>query len=123
VSHIVVVKTEVRDAAAVRAACRRMRLAEPIEGTFKLFSGEAAGLGVRLPGWKYPAVCDLSTGQVRFDHFQGRWGAQEELDRFRQAYSVEKARVEARKRGHSVTEHSLPDGSIKLVIAVSGGAA
>ena len=75
-SHIVTINTEVRDATAVRAACRRLKLAEPAEGTFKLFSGEVTGLGVQLPGWQYAVVCDLPTGQVQFDHFQGHWKGQ-----------------------------------------------
>ena len=36
--------------------------------------------------------------------------------------AVEKAKIEARKRGHSVYEQALPDGSIKLTIQVGGGA-
>jgi len=35
---------------------------------------------------------------------------------FLQAYSVEKARLEARRAGHAVTEQALADGSIKLTI-------
>ena len=38
-------------------------------------------------------------------------------------YAVEKARIEARRQGHSVTEQPLADGSIKLTIQVGGGAA
>jgi hypothetical protein len=34
---------------------------------------------------------------------------------------VEKAKIEARKRGHSVFEQPLADGSIKLTIQVAGG--
>ena len=122
-SHIVTVKTEVRDAAAVRAACQRLGLAEPIQGTVKLFSGEATGLAVQLPDWTYPVVCDTATGQLKFDNFKGRWGDQKELDTFMQAYAVEKAKLESRRRGHSTTEQTLPDGSIKLTIQVAGGAA
>ncbi len=48
------------------------------------------------------------------------WGEQRELDRFLQGYAVEKARIEARRRGHTVTEQSLADGSIKLTIQVGG---
>ena len=33
---------------------------------------------------------------------------------------MEKARIEARKRGHSVVEQPLADGSIKLTITVGG---
>jgi hypothetical protein len=123
VSHIVTIKTEVRDAAAVRAACRRLGLAEPIQSTVKLFSGEATGLAVQLPDWTYPVVCDTASGQAKFDNFEGRWGDQKELDRFMQAYAVEKSRIEARRRGHSVTEQQLQDGSIKLTIQVAGGVA
>jgi hypothetical protein len=122
-SHIVVIKTEGRDAAAVRAACQRLRLPEPVQGTTKLFSGKVTGLAVQLPEWTYPIVCDLASGQLKFDNFLGRWGDPAQLDRFLQAYAVERARAEARRRGHAVTEAQLPDGSIKLVIQVNGGAA
>lgn len=120
-SHIVHVQTEVRDAAAVRAACRRLQFPEPVASTVKLFSGEATGLAVQLPGWQYPAVCNLATGQVKFDNFGGRWGSQQEFDKFLQAYAVEKCRIEARQQGHQVTEQQLADGSIKLTIQVAGG--
>jgi len=123
VSHIVTVKTEVRDVVAVRAACRRLGLAEPTHGTVKLFSGEATGLAVQLPEWSYPVVCDAAKGQIHYDNFGGRWGSQTELDRFLQIYAVERAKLEARRRGHSVAEQALPDGSIKLTIQVAGGAA
>lgn len=121
-SHIVCVKTEVRDAAAVRAACRRLNLAEPVQGEVQLFSGTARGLCVQLPDWQYPICCDVSTGQIKFDNFQGRWGDQKHLDRLLQAYAAEKCRIEARKRGHTVIETALPDGSIKLTVAVGGAA-
>jgi len=44
------------------------------------------------------------------------WGDQVQLDRFLQAYAVEKAALEARKLGHTVSEQLLADGSIKLQI-------
>ncbi len=121
-SHIVTISTEVRDPVAVVAACRRLGLAEPVQGTASLFEGQATGLLVRLPGWLYPVVCDTGSGQVRFDNYNGSWGKQEELDRLLQAYAVEKARIEAIKRGHSVVEQALADGSIKLTISVGGAA-
>ena len=121
-SHIVTIKTEVRDAAAVRAACRRLGLTEPVQDTVKLFSGEVTGLAVELPGWQYPVVADLATGQLKYDNFEGRWGDRKHLDAFLQAYAVEKCRIETRKTGHSLTEQSLADGSIKLTIQVQGGA-
>jgi hypothetical protein len=121
-SHIVTVKTEVRDYAAVSAACRRLQLPPPIAGTAQLFSGEVSGLIVRLPDWAYPAVIDTTTGQVHFDNFNGAWGDQAQLDHFLQIYAVERTRSEARMKGHQITEQALADGSIKLTICVGGGA-
>jgi hypothetical protein len=121
-SHIVTIKTEVRDQAAIAAACLRMQLADPVAGEAKLFSGPKAGIVIQLPDWHYPIVCETATGQVHFDNFEGRWGKREHLDRFLQLYAVEKARLEARKRGHTVYEQTLRDGSIKLTLHVKGQA-
>ncbi len=120
-SHIVQVQTEVRDPVAVSSACRRLGLPELAHGTAKLFEGEASGLLVRLPGWLYPAVDETSTGRVRFDNYGGSWGDPDHLDRFLQAYGVEKARIEAQGRDHAVIEQALQDGSIRLTITVAGG--
>ena len=121
-SHIVTIATEVRDPDAVAAACRRLGLPEPVHGTATLFEGRATGLIVRLPDWLYPVVCDTTSGTVRYDNYNGSWGRQEHLGRFLQAYAIERARIEARKRGHQVVEQALADGSIKLTIQVGGGA-
>ena len=121
-SHIVEIQTEVRDAAAIRAACQRLQLESPVFGEAKLFSGSKAGWQVKLPDWRYPVVCDVNTGKIDFDNYNGHWGEQAHLDGFLQTYAVEKAKIEARRKGHSVTEQSLVDGSIKLTIQVAGGA-
>ena len=122
-SHIVSIKTEVRDAAAVRSACDRLRLPAPVPGTHRLYSGEVTGLAVQLPAWLYPVVCQLGTGQLQYDNFEGRWGDPQHLNAFLQSYAVEKCRLEARRKGHGITEQQLADGSIKLTIRVNGGAA
>jgi hypothetical protein len=64
-SHIVTIQTRVHDQAAIAAACKRLGLAEPIRGKAKLYSGEAEGLLLYLPGWRYPAVIDAVTGRGR----------------------------------------------------------
>jgi hypothetical protein len=115
-SHVVSLQTKLHDPAAVAAACQRLNLAPPQQGTAQLYSGEAEGLMVQLPGSQYPIVIDTLSGGVRYDNFEGRWGAQEQLDRFVQLYAVERAKLEARKKGYTVSEHSLQDGSIKLNI-------
>jgi hypothetical protein len=108
---------------ARQAACGRLNLPPPKHGTTKLYSSEATGQIVQLPGWLYPVVIDTDSRQVSFDNYGGSWGDQTELDKLLQAYAVEKARIEARKQGYGVTEQTLADGSIKLTIAVIGGVA
>lgn len=115
-SHVVTIQTRVHDPAAATAACHRLGLAAPVEGTARLYAGEAAGLIVQLPGWRYPAVIDLLTGTIRYDDFGGHWGEQQHLDRFLQAYAVERAKIEARKKGYQVHEQALQDGAIRLQI-------
>ena len=86
----------------------------------KLFSGEATGHCVRLPDWRYPVVCDVENGRVSYDNYGDRWGEQRQLDRLMQAYAAEKAKAEALRQGHTVTECSLTDGSIKLTVHIGG---
>jgi hypothetical protein len=117
-SHIVQIQTKIYDQSAVAAACRRLALSEPVQGTAELFSGTATGLLVQLPAWRYPAVIDTATGTVQFDNYGGRWGDQCHLDKFVQMYAVEKAKIEGRKRGHTVTERELQDGSILVQVQV-----
>ena len=119
-SHVVSITTQVRDSDAVAAACRRLGLSEPVHGTATLFSDEVTGLVVRLPDWLYPVVINTTTAEVRFDNYGGRWGDQRQLGLLLQAFAVEKARIEARKRGHTFAEQALPDGSVKLTIQVGG---
>src|SRR5262249_45118361 len=108
------------DPAAIAAACQRLELPQPVQGTAQLYSGAATGLLVQLPGWEYPAVIDPGSGVVRYDNYEGRWGEQAHLDRFLQTYAVEKAKLEARKKGYQVSEQALADAGVKLQII--GGA-
>jgi len=121
-SHLVEIQTQVTSEVAVQAACRRLRLAPAVQETVTLYSATASGLAVRLPGWRYPLVCDLASGSIRYDNFEGAWGATRELDAFVQAYAVERATLEARCRGHWVSETMLADGSVKLTLRVGGAA-
>lgn len=121
-SHIVEIKTVVREEAAVQAACSRLHLPRATRGTFQLYSTTETGLGIELPHWKYPVVANTESGQLRYDNYEGRWGSQEYLDQFLQAYAVERTKLEARKKGHSVVEQRLDNGSVKLTVQVGGAA-
>ena len=111
-----------RDEASVQAACKRLHLPKANRGTFELYGSTETGLGIEIPHWKYPVVANTDTGELRYDNYEGRWGAQEFLDQFLQAYAAERVKIEARKKGHSVVEQRLDNGSIKLTVNVGGEA-
>lgn len=72
-SHVVTIRTQIKDLTAVEAACRRLQLAAPTHGNVQLYSGLATGLLVQLPGWRYPLVLDLNSAEIRYDNFAGAW--------------------------------------------------
>ena len=118
-SHVVQIHCEVRDPVAVQAACQRLGLPAPVQGTAKLFNSQATGLLVQLPGWRYPVVIDPAAGTVQYDNYSEHWGKQSELSRLLQAYACEKAKLEARKKGYAVSEQLLQDGSIRVRIVTA----
>jgi hypothetical protein len=118
-SHIVTIRTQVRDPLAIQSACSRLKLPAPFFGPAKLFVTEKIGWVVKLTDWIYPVVCDTNTGSIEFDNYLEKWGRQEKLDEFLQAYAVEKAKIEARKAGHTASEHLLSDGSIRVCVQVA----
>ena len=120
-SHIVRIQTQIRDPVAVQAACTRLGLAQPEQGTFQLYASAATGLAVRLPDWLYPVVCRTDVGELAYDNFNGAWGDLAHLHRFQQAYAVEKTRLEARRQNCSITEKPLGDGSVRLTIHTRSG--
>ncbi len=119
-SHLVSIRTQVRDPVAITSACQRLQLPAPVQRTVRLFSAEATGLAVELPGWRYPVVCQTESGDLKYDDFSGRWGERVQLDRFLQAYAVERVKLEARRQGQTAIEQPLADGSIRIQIAVAG---
>ena len=85
-------------------------------GTTKIYTRTVTGMLVQLPGWRYLVAIDTLTGAVHYDNFNGHWGERRHLDLFLQAYAVEKAKLEARRKGCPTNEVTLQDGSIKLQI-------
>jgi len=129
VSHLVTIRTRMRDPAVLAAACRRLGLAEPAAGEFLRTDYDAepdpqtglhprvavSGLLVRLPGWSLP-VAVQADGTAVYDNYGGCWGEQAQLDRLLQAYAVEAVRAQAARSGRTVREEPLEDGSVKLTL-------
>ena len=101
-SHTMNINLELHDKDALLAACQRLGLTMQ-EGRHRLYQTEEEGISVRLPGWKYPVVIK-EDGSVAYDNYNGSWGKEEELNKLKAYYGLEKAKIEARKRGYSVYE-------------------
>ena len=143
-SHVVSIETKLTDLGAVKAACARMgwQFCEGQE-TFKWYGtwvgdynaeDAAFKLGIkpedygkcdhaiRVPGASYEIGLLVRDGNiVPVWDFYGSGGLQKVLpdngmNGFLQAYAVERAKMEARRKGHSVSERKLEDGRVQLTV-------
>jgi len=112
------IKIELHDRAALEAACQRLGLTIS-EGKHRLYQTTEEGIGIYLPNWKYPIVVK-SDGTVAYDNYNGNWGREEELNKLRAFYGLEKAKIEARKKGYSIYETTDQQGKLVLKIHVGG---
>ena len=118
-SHTATVSAEFKDVPALRAACKRLGLPDPVLGEHRLFedSTRHKGYAVKLNGWTYPVIINTETKQVYYDNYNGRWGDIAKFNEFKQAYATEAAKAQARKMGYRVSEQRQANGAIKLVLA------
>lgn len=115
-SHTLKVKTKFTDLAIAEATARELHC-EIVRGNVKLFDGTTVnGIGVKLPGWRYPVAIDGKTGDASFDNYGGSWGKTCELDKFTQLYAVNKTTAEARRKGWMVSRTVQSNGTVKLNI-------
>ena len=111
-SHIVKLQTKMTDPKAIAAACKRLGLDEPVQGTAKVYGTKVTGTVINLPGWNYPLVIEAD-GTVKYDNYRGSWGDEEKLNDFQQAYGLECARQMAQAKGWSYSEVAVEDGAIE----------
>lgn len=141
-SHITKIEIEVTDLAALKAACRRLGFTF-VEGKetyawFGRFVGDAPlpeGVSVEelgkcdhaieVPGARYEIGIRAQKGGFRL--LWDSWvagGLEQKIGKnaglLKQAYGIEKAKIEARRKGYSVYESRKADGSITLKIQLGG---
>ncbi len=123
-SHISKIELEVRDLGTLRQACNRLGL-NMLEGrkTFKWYGQEDGKCdhAIRVPGASYE-IGVIKTGEsfeLKCDYWDtaiGRAiGASGGL--LKQAYAVERAKTEARRKGYSVIEKKT-DSGIRLHVRI-----
>lgn len=124
-SHISKIELEVTDLYALQLACKRLGL-EFVKGqkTFKWFGakdGQCAH-AIKVPDAGYEIGVMRSNGayELKCDFFDQNIGKAigKNSGRLKQAYAVEKARVEARRKGYRVIEKHTDTG-IRLQVRVN----
>jgi hypothetical protein len=123
-SHISKIELEVRDLGILGQACARLGLKLiRNQRTYRWYGKEAQcdhvitvpganyEIGVRKTGGLYELNCDYF--DPRIEKAIGRKGGL-----LKQAYGVQKTKVEARKKGYSVTERQTENG-IRLHVRVT----
>lgn len=123
-SHISKIQLEVKDLGILAQACRKLKL-EFVrgQGSFKWYGNEApCDHAIKVPGADYEIGVIERDGryELNCDFYDrtletviGKQGGH-----LKQAYAVEKTKIEARKKGYSVMERQLKTG-IRLHVRIS----
>lgn len=126
-SHFTTVSAEIRDLEALRAAVARCG-GEVLEnaGCRYYYGVQQKELAIRLPG-KYDAALERQTDGsylLTADWYGGHVAKSlgENGDALLQGYAVEKARIEGRRRGFSVTERQEGENILVTLRDPEGGA-
>lgn len=120
-SHTVRRRSQCTNEEGVTRAAQRMGAQVLGHGRHRLYDGTRTGFGVKLPGWRYPIVFDLTNGNMAYDHYNGSWGNPERLNDFKQGYTLEMGKKTAEEKGHRVEEVALDNGDVELKIHIGGG--
>ncbi len=113
-SHTAKIDLKIKDFDVLKKVVKEMGLVME-EGTFRFFSSTETGIGVYLPGWKYPVVIKKD-GTAYYDNYRGNWGDIKELYKLKNKYAIEKTKKEARKKGYSIKEERTKDGKTRLIL-------
>ncbi len=123
-SHISKIELEVKDLAVLGQACARLGLALlKAQKSFKWYGKEApCDHAIRVPGADYEIGVAKSGASYELNCDFYDKNLEKVIGRnaglLKQAYAVEKTRIEARKKGYSVVERQTENG-IRLHVRIS----
>lgn len=97
-SHTAQIAADYSHAGALAAAVEKLGGRLLGNGTHQLFDGPRTGVGIVLPGWKYPIVVS-DGGYLAFDDYGGSWGKLSDLDALHAEYSWALTEIAAQNLG------------------------
>ena len=121
-SHFVTVETQLKDIAALKAACRELGLniQENAEARGYAANRQRGDFVIQLKGPYDIAVNRKQDGTfgLTADQWQGHVAKEvgQNFTKLMKLYSVHKVLIEAKRKGHTVRRQNLKDGSVKLTV-------
>ena len=114
-SHTVSIEAVMTDHSCVQTAAKSLSWQVLPVQEHKLFDSRETGLGIQIPGWKFPVVVQQD-GALKFDDYGGRWGNLADIDKLKQGYTVAVLTKAAQRQGHRVTQRRVGE-TIKLEVS------
>ena len=111
--------TTIHDPIALAATCRRLNLPAPVEGCLHLEAQEAFGWIVRLPGVRYPIVCDTLTGFVAYHPHDNAFAPFRSIVRFVYRYYHVRAQLRNGNPGRNASHTVARQGRPAALVGVS----
>lgn len=96
-SHIVTIKTELKNFDTIKEVCKRLGLHCKQSNDINVYNTNKTGMGIHLKGWKYPIVVNKQ-GVVYYDNYNGNWGNMKEYNKFVDEYSLEETLKKIKKK-------------------------
>jgi hypothetical protein len=79
----------------------------------------SADAALYLKDWSYPVAINFATGNVQYDNYEGKWGAEDELDAFVQEYRLQLAEAAMTElygpQGWRVERRAAENGVMQVV--------
>jgi hypothetical protein len=118
-SHVVNIKTELKNKASVVKACARLEWPCEVNSSTVMYDGtKVHGSIITIPNWKY-AACVKEDGSIATDTFNNRWGDIADLDQLKKYYAVEETKSTLAAQGIYSREYlNEKDQSITLTAEV-----
>jgi len=128
-SHIQTIEIEITDLQVLKSTCKRLGLEwKQDQKTFQWYgqTPEKCDHVISIPNARYEIGVLKNVGMkgytLQVDYYDKK--VTEKIGQlgglFKQAYGIEKAKMEAIKKGYAVKEHKINDRQIELRIVVGG---
>lgn len=101
-SHLVTVKTKMTNMVCAERAARNLDWELDFSGNVKVYLGDRQEQGFgsfKIPSWHKPVLL-TQDGRLLYDNYNGHWGDEKELNKFRQGYASEVAIEEMTRKGY-----------------------